>query len=100
MRASSKPAPSQVRANSRSRGPHRVPLKPAFVGLSLAAWPVGWVVSSLALGLLYYAVFTPVALVFRLIGRDALSRRFDRQAATYWEPYNPDLGTERYLRQF
>jgi hypothetical protein len=75
-------------------------LRTTFVGLSLAAWPIGWVVSHLALVLLYYGVFTPVALVFRLIGRHALARRFDRGAASYWEPYDPDQGMERYLRQF
>jgi hypothetical protein len=75
-------------------------LKPVFVGLSLVAFPIGLIVSHLALVLLYYGVFTPVALVFRLIGRDPLSRTFDRQAESYWEPYNPDQGMERYLRQF
>ena len=75
-------------------------LKPVFVGMTLASWPIGWVASHLAFALLYYGVITPVAFLFRLIGRDALRRRFDRNAPTYWEPYNPDQGPERYLRQF
>jgi hypothetical protein len=75
-------------------------LKPVFLGLTLATWPIGWVVSRLALALLYFAVFTPIALAFRLIGRDALRRKLDRQAKTYWEPYRPNRGLERYLRPF
>ena len=75
-------------------------LRLGFVGLSLLTWPVGWVVSKLALGLLYLLVFTPIALVFRLLGRDALSRVLDRDAPTYWEPYRPDHGAERYLRPY
>jgi hypothetical protein len=75
-------------------------LRPVFVGMTLASWPIGWVASHLAFAILYYGVVTPVALLFRLIGRDALRRRFDRAAASYWEPYNPDQGPERYLRQF
>lgn len=75
-------------------------LKHVYVGLMVATWPIGWVVSHLALGLLYYGVFTPIGMVFRIIGRDAMARRFDRNAATYWEPYNPDRGMDRYLRQF
>jgi len=75
-------------------------LKPVFVGLTLATWPIGWVVSRVALGLLYFAVFAPIALVFRLMGRDALQRSFDRNATTYWEPYRPNRGLERYLRPF
>lgn len=75
-------------------------LRPVFVGLTVATLPIGWVASHLALGLLYYGVFTPIALTFRLAGRDALTRRLDRAASTYWEPYDPDRGMDRYLRQF
>ena len=75
-------------------------LRPVFLGLTLATWPIGWVVSHLTLLLLYHGVITPIALVFRLLGRDPLARRFDRDAASYWEPYNPDRGMDRYLRQF
>ncbi|MBX7167421.1 MAG: hypothetical protein K1X74_13915 [Pirellulales bacterium] len=75
-------------------------VKYPFLGLSLVTWPIGFVVSHLALGLIYFGIFTPVALVFRLIGRDALRRKLDRSAASYWEPYNPNRGPERYLRQF
>ncbi len=75
-------------------------LRPAFVGMSLATWPIGWAVSKLALALLYGLVFTPIALVFRLAGRDALHRKLDRDASTYWEPYRPDRGVDRYLRTY
>ena len=75
-------------------------IRPIYLGLTLATWPIGWVISHLALALFYYGVLTPVGLAFRLVGRDALRRRFDRGAATYWEPHNPDRGLARYLRQF
>jgi hypothetical protein len=75
-------------------------LKPVFLGLTLATWPIGWVVSRIALGLLYFLVFTPLALIFRLIGRDALQRSADPKAKTYWEPYRPNRGLDRYLRPF
>src|SRR5262245_8199480 len=75
-------------------------LKPVYLGLTLATWPIGWGTSHLALGLLYYGVITPIALGFRLAGRDPLNRRFDRGATTYWEPYQPDRGMDRYLKQF
>jgi hypothetical protein len=75
-------------------------LKPAFLGLTLATWPIGWVVSKLALALLYFLVFTPIALVFRLMGRDALQKSADPKATTYWEPYRPNRGIDRYLRPF
>ncbi|WP_435010665.1 SxtJ family membrane protein [Tundrisphaera lichenicola] len=75
-------------------------LKPVFLGLTLATWPIGWVVSRVALGLLFLLVFTPMALVFRWTGRDALNRSIDREATSYWEPYRPNRGLDRYLRPF
>lgn len=75
-------------------------VKPVFIALSVVTWPIGWVISHAALAIVYYGVFTPIGLFFRLIGRDALNRKFDPDAETYWEPYNPDSGPARYLRQF
>ena len=75
-------------------------LKPAYLGLTLATWPIGWVVSHLTLALLYYGVVTPIGLVIRALGRDPLARRFDHAATTYWEPYNPDRDMDSYLKQF
>ena len=75
-------------------------LRRVYVGLSLLTWPVGWLVSSVALVLLYYGVVTPIALAMRLAGRDPLSRRLDRGAMSYWEPYPQERRPERYLRQF
>jgi hypothetical protein len=79
---------------------HPRSLKWPYLVLSIVTWPIGFVVSHLALAVIYYLVFTPVAIIFRLMGRDALKRRFDPQADTYWEEYNPDRGPQRYLRQF
>ena len=39
------------------------------------AFPIGWTVSLVLLGLVYYGLFTPIGLVFRLVGRDALQLR-------------------------
>jgi hypothetical protein len=75
-------------------------LRPIFVGLTLLSWPIGVVVSYSTLAVIYYLIFTPVALVFRLIGRDALQRRFEPESKSYWETYQPNRGLARYLRQF
>lgn len=75
-------------------------LRPVFLGLTLLTWPIGWTVSHLAMAIVYYGVLTPVGLVFRLMGRDALQRRLDREATTYWEEYRPERDRARYLKQF
>jgi len=51
------------------------------------------------LGVAYYLLFTPLALVFRLIGRDALSLKRRSDARTYWAPRNGTQEPRRYLRQ-
>ena len=45
-----------------------------FVGWMVLAFPIGWTVSQVILLLMFYGLFTPIGLVFRLIGRDALQR--------------------------
>lgn len=42
------------------------------------------VVNPLVLGLLFLTVVTPTALIARVLGRDPLRLRIDRQAETYW----------------
>jgi hypothetical protein len=63
-------------------------------------FPIGWTMSHLLLAVTYFGVLTPVALFFRLVGRDALCRRFDRAASSYWtaRPLPPDV--DRYFKQF
>ena len=61
--------------------------------------PLGWVISHLLLAILFFAVFTPVALVFRLIGRDALRRR-RRARETYWIRRSPATDPGWYFCQF
>ena len=52
------------------------------------------------MGFLFFGLITPLGLVFRLIGKDPLNRRFDRAAATYWSDPRPRRGKESYFRQF
>ncbi len=74
--------------------------RPLWVGLVLITFPIGFVLSYLLMGLLFYGVFTPFGLVFRLIGRDALERRLDPAAESYWIPREREVPVERYFRQF
>ena len=73
-------------------------IRPLFVGLMKASFPIGWVVSKVLLVTMYYVVFTPVALLFKLIGRDALARRWQASQETYWRP-KPVRDIGSYFRQ-
>src|SRR5262249_49359750 len=70
-----------------------------FVGLVLVTYPIGRAVSLVLLGVLFYAVLTPLALAFRAAGRDPLlMRRSERE--TYWQPRVADRPAASYFRQF
>jgi len=45
---------------------------------------LGKVVSPIALGILFYAVLTPMAVVVRLTGKDPLRLKLDPAADSYW----------------
>jgi hypothetical protein len=76
-------------------------MKVVFLGLSYLAWPIGFVVSHVVLAAVYYLVLTPIGLIMRLVGYDAMKRRFDHEAASYWVE-RPQSGaeTKSYFRQF
>jgi len=75
-------------------------IKPIFVGWMALAFPIGWLVSRVILGILFYGLFTPVALVFRLKGRDPLGLKPQPDATTYWHVKPQAADNSQYLRQF
>jgi hypothetical protein len=70
-----------------------------YIGAMIATFPIGWVVSRVILALFFYVIITPVAAVFRLIGRDALRRRPRSELATYWLPKPAATDFRSYFRQ-
>ena len=63
------------------KGLHRVWMGLAFV--------LGWFVSRILLGVIFYGIITPIAVGMKLAGRDVLRERIDRGAKTYWLPRQP-----------
>lgn len=61
---------------------------------------IGIVVSNLIFAILFYGLFTPIGLVMRVIGRDALNLKWKRSAATHWIDAPPAPPAERYFSQF
>ncbi len=81
-------------------GAHPAWMRPIFLGWTAAAYPIGWLVSHVLMAVIYYFVITPIGLLMRLFGRDPLSRRFDRDAKTYWTARGPAADPARYFRQY
>lgn len=74
--------------------------RPLYVLLTVVFYPVGLVVSYVALAILFFGILTPVGLLFRLIGRDALRRGYDAKATSYWIPRSDQPEPRRYFRPF
>ena len=65
----------------------------------ILTYPIGWLVTRILLVLLFHGMFTPLALLFRLIGRDALTRRRRPDRPSYWIPKPGATDVRRYFRQ-
>lgn len=71
-----------------------------YQGLMIITLPISFAVSFLLLAALYFLLLTPLGLVFRLIKRDPLNRKFDTDAQSYWQTWRRPDSHERYFRQF
>jgi hypothetical protein len=75
-------------------------LRPVFVAWMVLAFPVGWCVSQVVLGLLFYCVLTPVGFVMRMAGRDVLGRKAPARVGTLWYERGEAPEARRYFRQY
>ncbi len=71
-----------------------------YVVLMAVTFPIGLVVSFTLLAAFYFLLLAPLGLIFRIIGRDALCRKLDPTADSYWLQRNPPENLERYFQQF
>ena len=76
-------------------------IRPIYTGWMIVAFPIGWTVSRVVLGAMLYLVFTPIGLIFRMSGRDALDIHARRPpGASYWKTRQPSRSGKEYLRQY
>ena len=69
-----------------------------YTGWMIAVFPIGWTVSWLVLALLFYGVFTPVSVLFKLKQRDALGLR-RRDVQSFWAEKEQPKDVATYFRQ-
>lgn len=75
-------------------------VKHLFLSATIAAFPVGWVVTQVILAVMFYAVLTPIALICRWRGRDPLQLRQQSQRSSFWGTRGDPPPPENYLQQF
>lgn len=76
-------------------------LKPVYLVWMVITRCIAWLLTTLVLGLVFYIGFTLTGLVLRLMGKDPLNRRLDKEAASYWHKREPGrIEKVHYERQF
>jgi hypothetical protein len=71
-----------------------------YVGLSVVAFPIGFVVSHVVLALIFFFLISPIALAFRIARRNELRLGSDATAQSYWSAVRPRRSSESYFSQF
>jgi MFS family permease len=71
-----------------------------YVGLTLLAFPIGFVLSYLIMGTLFFLIIGPISVLMRLFGRDSMHRAYDPSATTYWSTARPPRDKEDYFHQY
>ena len=71
-----------------------------YLGLTVIAYPIGFVLSYVVMGTLFFLVITPMGLVLRLLGRDPMERRMLPESESYWVEGRRQRPSESYFKQF
>ena len=71
-----------------------------YVGTSVLAYPIGFVLSYVILGLLFFVIIAPIGAVLRVLGKTPLARSYDPRATTYWSKTRTTRDRGSYFKQF
>lgn len=72
------------------------PFQKVWMALGLA---LGLVMTPVIVGLLFFAILTPVALIARLIGKRFLNLKFREDCGTYWIPRKKEVSDKTYYEK-
>ena len=73
---------------------------PIYWAISVLTYPIGFVLSYVILGTLFYGIIAPVGLLLRLFGNDPLTRQMDPEADSYWVDVPATRPRVSYFNQF
>jgi len=73
---------------------------PIYVGLMLVTLPIGIVVSTVMMALIFYGMFLPTGVLFRLFGKDRITKRPDPELPTYWHERGAPRAATSYYRLY
>jgi hypothetical protein len=74
-------------------------LKPVYIVWMKLGLLLGWINTRIILGVVFFLLFAPFALIFRLFGHDPMQRKLDASTVTYRQE-STHLPRERMERPF
>ena len=54
---------------------------------------LGAIVAPIIMGVVFFLVVTPIGLVMRIMGKDILNKKYDKNKKTYWISRNKNMGS-------
>lgn len=60
---------------------------------------IGMVISPILLGVIFFGMFTPIAVLMRMVGRDELRLKFNNNAS-HWIPRSQPIKPDSFKQQF
>jgi hypothetical protein len=71
-----------------------------YIAITVLAYPIGFVMSYVILGSLFFFIFAPVGALLRASGNDPMQRALRKDGQSYWSEARPPRSKESYFRQF
>jgi Saxitoxin biosynthesis operon protein SxtJ len=71
-----------------------------YVPLVALSSPIGYVLSYVVLGVVFFGIMLPIGLLLRRIGREPIRQGSAVDVATYWLSSRPPRVKEDYFRQY
>jgi MFS family permease len=74
--------------------------KVIYVGITILAYPIGFVLSYVIMGVLFFGIFAPIGALLRMSGVDPMQRALEKAKQSYWSEARAARSKESYFRQF
>jgi len=76
-------------------------LKPIYIFWMGIAFVLGWINTRIILAVIFYLIFVPTGLIMKLLGKDLLDTKIDKNKDSYWKTREKKkLELSDYERQF
>jgi hypothetical protein len=73
---------------------------PIYLAITIAAYPIGFVLSYVIMATLFYVIIAPIGLLLRVLGQDPMHRRLEPEAESYWQDAAQASSRSAYFKQF